>query len=90
VFSAVEKIAAAELMRALNHLADKVEREQRNGSISEYYYMYVGDRTRGEPVEIPGEAIKGYLMYGLKLLKISWPCMELVDGRYIAECSSVD
>jgi len=43
-FELLKKIAAAELIRALNHLAVKVEREQRKG-ISEDYYVYVGDRT---------------------------------------------
>jgi len=41
VFWTVEKIAAAELIRALNHLADKVEHEQRKGSISEDYYAFI-------------------------------------------------
>ena len=36
---------AAELIRELNSLADEVEREQRNGSVSEDYYSSAGDRT---------------------------------------------
>ncbi|XDV45637.1 hypothetical protein PO909_013700 [Leuciscus waleckii] len=37
--------AAAELILALNSLADEVERGQRNGSVSEDYYASAGDRT---------------------------------------------
>lgn len=104
-------MAAAELIRALNSLADEVERVQRNGSISEDCYAYICDRTNtllerlgefsalsgadtrlaadilkvveerlssdrpgrvGRPaVEIPGEAIEGYLMYGLHVKDIA-------------------
>ncbi|RXN38229.1 hypothetical protein ROHU_001313 [Labeo rohita] len=103
-------MAAGDLIRSLNALADEVEREQRN-NVSEDFYAYVGDRTRsilehlaelsaltgldtrlaaeplrvvedrlssslsrgvGRPaVEIPDEAIEGYLMYGLKVKDIA-------------------
>ncbi|KAL0153287.1 hypothetical protein M9458_051414, partial [Cirrhinus mrigala] len=38
-------MAAGDLIRSLNALADEVEREQRN-NVSEDFYVYVGDRTR--------------------------------------------
>ncbi len=39
-------MAAGDLIRSLNSLAEEVEREQRNSGVSEDFYAYVGDRTR--------------------------------------------
>lgn len=39
-------MAAGDLIRSLNSLADEVDREQRNSGVSEDFYTYVGDQTR--------------------------------------------